>query len=102
MYEIRENQRKIDKHTITTFTREIVSANIIEVEAGTNGYCGGDSGHGSRTYIRIENVGSTDMRVYTNNDGIAIVLGGDCELTTIIKALKFIIKVLNSQRKIKE
>ena len=101
IHEIKQHIRTMGKHQITTYSREIVSANIIEVEAGTNGYCGGDSGHGSRTYIRIENAGGTDLRVTPNehNDGVILKLGGDCELTTIIKAFKFVIKVLRSQRK---
>jgi hypothetical protein len=54
MYEVKENRRKLQDGTeITTYTRDVVSANILEVEAGTNGYQGGDTGHGSRTYFRI-------------------------------------------------
>ena len=49
MYEIKENNRKIDGMDVTTYTREIYSANVLSVEAGTNGFQGGDSGHGSRT-----------------------------------------------------
>ena len=54
MYEIKENRRELfDGTEITTYTRDVVSANILQVEAGTNGFQGGDSGHGSRTYFRI-------------------------------------------------
>lgn len=101
MYEIKENTRKIDGEIITTFARTIYSANILGVEAGTNGYQGGDSGHGSRTYFRISDLGATDIRVracgYEGRDGLEVVLGGDCELNTIIRALKFITKVLDDQ-----
>ena len=98
MYAITEKERNIDGATITTYSREIYSANVLEVEAGTNGYQGGDSGHGSRTYFRIENAGGTDIEAHLigpyGTDGIEVSLGGDCELETIIMALKFIIKVL--------
>ena len=48
MYEVKENRRKLQDGTeITTYTRDVVSANILEVEAGTNGYQGGDTGHES-------------------------------------------------------
>ena len=57
MYEIKENTRKIDGMDVTTYTREIYSANVLSVEAGTNGFQGGDSGHGSRTYFRITDCG---------------------------------------------
>lgn len=98
MYAITEKKRNIDGTTITTYSRDIYSANVLEVEAGTNGYQGGDSGHGSRTYFRIENTGGTDIEARLvgpyGTDGIEVSLGGDCELETIITALKFIIKVL--------
>ena len=45
MYEIKENRRELfDGTEITTYTRDVVSANILQVEAGTTGYKGGDTG----------------------------------------------------------
>ena len=70
------------------------------MEAGTTGYRGGDTGHGGRTYFRIKDEGGTDMGIHVMRDrfgdaeGFEVVLGGDCELETIIRALKFITKVL--------
>ena len=96
MYEIKENSRILKDGTeLTTYT-------ILEVEAGTTGYQGGDSGHGGRTYFRIEDAASTDMEVrsYVNKygcPGFEVVLGGDCELETTIRALKFITKVLEEE-----
>lgn len=88
---------------VKTKKKEIVSANIIEVEAGTNGYCGGDTGHGSRTYIRITDLSSTDIkcRLLPNagNGSLIIELGGDCELSTIIRGMKYIVKTLQKQIK---
>ena len=103
MYAITEKERNIDGTTITTFSRDIYSANILEVEAGTNGYKGGDSGHGSRTYFRIENAGGTDIEAHLlgpyGTDGIEVSLGGDCELETIITALEFITQALEDGAK---
>ena len=103
MFAITEGTRKIYGKDVTTFTREVISANLLEVEAGTNGYQGGDTGHGSRTYIRIENMGGTDIRVNPlgrdGEDGVELFLGGDCELETTIRALKFITKVLEDGAK---
>ena len=49
-------------------------------------------------YFRIENAGGTDIEAHLigpyGTDGIEVSLGGDCELETIITALKFITKVL--------
>lgn len=103
MHEIKENRRTLrDGTQITTFTRDVISANILEVEAGTTGYMGGDSGHGGRTYFRISNDFGTDIDVtpFTDKygcDGFEVTLGGDCELETIIRALKFITKVLEDE-----
>ena len=102
MYEVREKRRKLlDGTEITTYTRDVVSANILTVEAGTTGYMGGDSGHGGRTYFRIEDQGSTDIQVLPigryEDEGFEVFLGGDCELETVIRALKFITKVLEEE-----
>ena len=100
MYEIRENRRRLKDGTeITTYSRDIYSCNILEVEAGTTGYMGGDTGQGGRTYFRIKDCAATDMNVCTFTDkygskGFEVFLGGDCELETMIRALKFITKVL--------
>ena len=104
MFEIKENERILSDGTkITTYTREVISANLLEVEAGTTGYMGGDSGHGGRTYFRIEDEGSTDIQVHPlgryGDEGFEVTLGGDCELETVICALKFITKVLEDEAK---
>ncbi len=65
MHAIEENQRTLyDGTRITTYSREITSANVLEAEAGTTGY-----------------------------------MGGDCELATMITALKFITQVLEEESK---
>ena len=106
MYAIEENRRRLKGGTeITTYSRDVVSCNILEVEAGTTGYMGGDSGHGGRTYFSIKDAACTDMDVRVMHDrfdgctGFEVSLGGDCELETMISALKFITKVLEDQSK---
>lgn len=104
MYEVKEKTRILDDGTeIETFEREVVSCNILEAEAGTTGYRGGDTGHGGRSYFRISDAACTDMDVhvfhdrYGNTEGFEVVLGGDCELETMIRALKFITRVLEDK-----
>ena len=105
MFEIKEKQKVLPDGTrLTTFTREVTGANMLEVEAGTNGFKGGNAEHGSRTYIRIRDLGGTDMFVKTsrrpfsnNTESAEFILGGDCELETIIRALKFVVKVLEDE-----
>ncbi len=105
MYEVIEKRKLLPDGTeISTYTREVISANILEVEAGTTGYMGGDSGHGGRTYFRISDCGGTDMEVRTFVDrhgcnGFEVILGGDCELETTTRALKFITKALEDESK---
>ena len=102
MYEIKEKTRLVDGKMVATWKREIIEANILEIEVGTNGFKGGDTGHGSRTYLRIKDLSSTDIKVNvlkTNGciDGVEIELGGDCELVTLIEALEFAVHVLKDQ-----
>lgn len=68
--------------------------NVLGVTVGTNGYHGGDSGHGSRTYICLEDLGSTDIdaAVSLNHDAytkVEIMLGGDSELDSLIDTLRW-------------
>ena len=81
MFAITEGTRKVYGKEITTYTREIYSANVLEVEAGTNGFQGGDSGHGSRAYIRIEDMGSTDIRVNPLGETVMRVLNCSSAVT---------------------
>lgn len=100
-----ERQRVIDGQKLTTYVKEITSANVTEIEVGTTGFCGGDSGHGCRTYLRIKDLASTDMRVNVDGESafckecnqIEIVMGGDCELETLVDALRFAIETLEHQ-----
>lgn len=104
MYEVTSGTRRVNGVDVETWEREIIDANILLVEAGTNGYQGGDTGHGCRTYIRIFDEGGTDICAkaikdkYGDTLGIEIALGGDSELSTIIEAFKFIVKVLEEGR----
>jgi hypothetical protein len=101
---VKQGKIKIDSSSIDTIEYTINALNIISVTVGTTGYCGGDSGHGGRTYLKLEDLGSTDLQVRVNNSGtfaetssVEIRLGGDSELSTFIQGLEFALKVLKSQ-----
>ena len=95
----------VDGTHINTFMKEIVSANILEVEVGTTGYMGGDTGHGGRTFFRIKDLASTDMRLAFRDNGkyfnsrylndLELTFGGDCELDTFCEALRIGYNVLS-------
>ena len=91
---------------INTVSKLIGGTNQLHVEAGTNGPKRGDSGHGSRTFVRIAEAGGTDWQVkvvgdQSEDDGVfdspsavEITLGGDSELNTMIRALEFVLAAL--------
>lgn len=103
MYEIIQKSKTVKGVTFPTWERDVVSCNILNVEAGTTGPQGGDTGHGGRTYFRITDEASTDMTVspvkdkWGNVAGFEVELGGDTERETIIEALKFIVHVLEEE-----
>ncbi len=84
---------------IKIYETVITNANILRVAAGTTGYCGGDTGHGGKTFIEIEDLGGTDVqfKITNHEKSLSIELGGDSELDTIIEALEFITKTLKRQ-----
>jgi hypothetical protein len=91
---------------IQTACKLIGGTSQLHIEAGTNGPKGGDSGHGSRTVVRIADAGGTDWKVtvvgdQSDEDGVfdspsavEITLGGDSELSTLIRALEFALAAL--------
>lgn len=92
--------------SIQTYKREIVSACTLDAEAGTNGYHGGDAGHGSKTYIKLSISGGNlnvlitkgaDKRYAHLVDSVELFFEGDAELTCIQKALAFCSDVLIQQ-----
>ncbi|WP_157581339.1 hypothetical protein [Spongiibacter tropicus] len=88
---------------VKLLSKEFTSANILEVEAGTNCPQGGDSGHGGRTLLRLTDQASTDIRVKVDgkeialSDSVEIILGGDCEFETFVSSLEFAVKVYRQQ-----
>lgn len=105
-----KNLQRIDGIEVMTNLEDFESCNIIQVEAGTTGFEGGDSGHGCRTYFKIEDKASTDMRCRVISNGkvydfsevcgasqIEIMFGGDTELETFICALEFAADTLRKQ-----
>ncbi len=84
------------------YSKEWYSGNVLKAEAGTTGFCGGDSGHGGKTYFSIEDLGGTDISFDVSEHKLEVHLGGDCELQTITSALKFITSVFEDAMNNKE
>ena len=85
-----------NKDGVRLLRGEVTSANLLGFEVGTTGYCGGDASHGGRTFFRIFDEGGTSMRATSDDDDLRVELGGDCELDTIIVALKSIALILEA------
>lgn len=88
--------------TIPLASTSFESLNILKVDVGTNCPCGGDSGHGGRTILRLTNEASTDMRIrvdggaQTEIRSVELILGGDTECETLIQALEFALSALKT------
>ena len=67
------------------------------VTCGTNGCKGGDWGHGSRTYVKVEGGVLSDYQIRKidedkdgSSSGFEIAVGGDCELDSMIETFEAI------------
>lgn len=92
--------RKIDNITVPTEIAEIGYMGMMKVECGTNGYGGGDTGHGGRAYVRIGNNGDCDIRGKVSGyyeDAVEITVGGDCEIDNLADALLWASRVLKAK-----
>ncbi len=97
MYEVTRDYRLVNGEEVETWKAEFMNANVLEVEAGTTGFKGGDTGHGGRTYFRLKDLGSTDIVARCSDEEVEIEFGGDTELQTFIQSLEFTLKVLKEQ-----
>ena len=79
---------------IPALSCEITDCCILKVTAGTNGFCGGDSGHGGECFLELYNAAAADMSVsidgkeFAETNQVVISFGGDAELQTFIEALE--------------
>ena len=68
----------------------------LDVSAGCNGYQGGDGNHGGRTFFKIS-FPDAGIWAETKRDSISLFGAGDLEMSSIIKALRFIVETLEEQ-----
>jgi len=77
--------------------KEFRLASAFTVTVGTNGEQGGDAGHGSRTYFRLDSDGAdVGISLEASGTGVTIEMGGDSELRTFVEALEFAAQTLRS------
>ena len=92
-----ENSRVVvDGIEVPTKKYELEGICSMRLEIGTNGFQGGDSGHGCRVFFRLEDTGSSDIRALefdgdsfseTYDNEVGFTIGGDAELEEFIEAL---------------
>lgn len=85
----------------------IQSCNCLDVDVATTGYCGGDSGHGGRTYLKLMDADCSDIDFRVSEDkygrkSVEMMLGGDTELETFIEALRWAADSLEKLSKTEE
>jgi hypothetical protein len=80
---------------VITRSKDLFGAAILRVEVGTTGMCGGDSGHGCRTYLRFGNE-SGDWTFSATEDCLVLNAGGDSELLMLIEGLEFALAELKA------
>lgn len=96
--------RRVDEQNVTTWTRNFSGCCCMEAEAGTNGYQGGDAGHGSRVFLRLADLRGSDFcyeydgeELNASPDEIVIALAGDAELSAIKDVLRWWLFILEAQ-----
>lgn len=93
----RDTVQVLDGVPVDTLHCTLTSANILEFSVGTTGECGGDYGHGGRTFIRMDFSNSAALKVRViKSDIVEIALAGDCELATLTGALEFMSLILSN------
>ena len=89
-----------DGSEVLTKASQYDGACTLEYEAGTTGAKGGDWGHGSSVYLRLENLASVGWQIKASEDAVEIILGGDDEINAIKCALHFMLDALDEQTKV--
>lgn len=87
----------MEESHMKTSGASVVNFNILGISVSTNGFQGGDSGHGSKTVINISDEAGSDIKCTTLNaagSSFRIELGGDSELQTIIESFEFAARTL--------
>lgn len=103
MYTVQPNAIRLeDGSEVFTFIRDVVGLrNTLQVEAGTTGLVKDKEGS-ARTYFRICDYENSSINVRKITDGkghygFEMSLTGNSELESVIRALKFITKVLEDE-----
>lgn len=106
---VRKSFVPFDMTEVPTKTITINNPITMSVEAGTNGYQGGDGGYGCITYFRFQSAtinaftvstfeGDQYKQIEDGCSGFDVSVMGDFQLDCMIEALEFITTTLKEQR----
>jgi|ERR1019366_3144240 hypothetical protein len=89
----------VDNSRVVVSNQSFVSCNELRLTVGTNCPQGGDSGHGGRTILILENPNGDfrcgiDGAEALHASRIEIVAGGDSEFETLLDGLEFAVETL--------
>jgi len=94
-----EEEENLMEEILKMYESTFSDSNILRAAVGTTGFRGGDSSHGGRTFIELEDLAGTDIDFQVEKEGrlLKINLRGDAELRTILGAFQFISRTLERE-----
>lgn len=94
----RENFRCVNGIIVRTAQSTSTYKNtVLEAEAGTTGFRGGERYRGSRAYLRLKNLGGVDISFRPLKDGVEIATSGDSSLVALLESLLFVLDTMTDQ-----
>jgi hypothetical protein len=101
--ELELKTRKVLDEEITTLKTEFWDCCALEVEVGTNGFHGGDSGHGGRVFLGLKNLAGTGMLLNGEDvEKMEMAFAGDAEIRIFLKMIDYVKDALELQLQILE
>lgn len=100
----RKHGRIAKSEFVTTWSRDVSGDDVWEVEAGTTGYKGEDVRHGSRVYLRVQDLCGHGLHLWVGDqlgqvetDELILEFCGDAGLNAVKETLRWMISILEAQ-----
>ena len=81
------------------YEKDFEGATFLTARAGTNGFQGGDAGHGGQAVIDLINRhgGGFEFIRYKTDNKIRIIAAGDSEIKLLLEALEWVCGILRNE-----
>lgn len=93
--------------TLGKSTQEFINASILEITVETNGYQGGDGGHGGFLKVEFKNLGATNWECTVDGyfekermdipKSVELIFRGDSEIENFYESIKHIKEYLDKK-----